>query len=109
MSDRPNIDTYAIAAENERALKDLQDGADLPWWSLIELVLIGPGHSPELYEWIEEQHLHNHGRVRIEKGGVLSGPGTLTFTVEGGMHGGMRELEDHIAQFSKKQVKWEGV
>jgi len=108
-NDRPNLDAYAIQSENERAIKDLQDGADLPWWSLMELVLIGGGHPAELYDWITEQPLHNHGRVTVEKGGVFSGAGTLTFRVEGTMHGGMREVEDHVAQFSKKEVKWEGV
>jgi hypothetical protein len=105
-SPRPDFDTDAIRAENERALKELDDGGELPWWSLVQLVLIGPGHPAEYYDWITQQTgRFNHGTVTVEKGGVLS-RGSLTFTVKEGMHGGMSELQDHIAEFSKKEVKW---
>jgi hypothetical protein len=105
-SPRPDFNTDAIRAENERALKELDDGGELPWWSLVQLVLIGAGHPAEYYDWITQQTgRFNHGTVTVEKGGVLS-RGSLTFTVKEGMHGGMSELQDHIAEFSKKEVKW---
>lgn len=78
-SPRPNFDSDAISAENKRALKELDDGGELPWWSLMELVLIGASHPAEYY---------------------------VTFTVSEGMHGGMSELQTHIAEISKKEVKW---
>lgn len=104
-SPKPDFDASAIASENERALKELGDGGELPFWSLGELVLIGPAHPGQYYDWITEPMQGcAHGTVKIEKGGVFS-PGSLTFTVTDG-HADRREIEDHIAQFSKKEVIW---
>lgn len=30
---KPSFDEYAITEENKRALKDLDDGRQIPWWS----------------------------------------------------------------------------
>ena len=107
-SPRPDFDASAIKAENQRALKELDEGGELPWWSLVQVVLIGAGHPAEYYDWITQQSgRFNQGTVTIEKGGMLS-RGSLTFTVKEGMHGGMSELQDHIAEISKKEVKWVG-
>ena len=96
-------DFDAVASENERALKDLDDGGSLPFWSARKYVLIGPGHPAEYYDlFTDPEATFYHGTVTVTKGGIMD-PGKLTFA---GVGGGKGELEEHVAQFSKKKVEY---
>lgn len=97
-------DFDAVATENERALKNAGDGESLPFWSAGKHVLIGPGHPAEYYDlFTAEGATFYNGTVTVTKGGLMSGPGTLTFS---GVGGGRGELEAHIEGFSKKKVEY---
>jgi hypothetical protein len=94
-------DFDAVADRNRQNLKDLDDGGTLEVWAARKWILIGPGHPQEYYDLVNDPEATvNHGSVVIEKGGILD-PGSLTFS---GIPGGRGELEEHIADFSKKKV-----